>query len=84
MNPAAKGLLNTNLDCAGLDLAAICVYKRFQWFWGRHQILHFIYFEGGCEQIKNIDLLRAPLAMSHSEARYFTWSFLGGKRIWSH
>lgn len=84
VNPTAERLLNTSLDYPGLDLAAICVYKRFQWFWGRHQILHFIYFEGGCEHIKNIDLLGALLAVSNLQARYFTWFFLGRKRIWSH
>lgn len=70
MNPAGKELLHTGLDYPGLDLAATHVYKRFLWFWGRHQILHFIYFEGSCEHIKNIDLLRAPLVMSHSQARH--------------
>lgn len=60
VNPAGKWLLNTSLDYPELDLAAKRVYKTFQWFWGRHQILHFICLEGGCECIKNRSVESSP------------------------
>lgn len=77
VNPTSKGLLNTSFDYPGLALTAVHVYKRFQWFWGKYQLLHFICSEKGHEHAKTIDQLRAFLASLLTPnlwARQFTWS----------